>query len=207
MKSEAPNRSATKSSHRGWLPGRSWTWVHAGLIALLSLTGCGPSATDAARPTNPAPAAPGSALRNHGFLQPLTNAQPRLTTVKLWLGSIELETEVAARPIEILTGMMYRKKMEETEGMIFVLPDSPRQASFWMKNTKVPLSCAYIDAAGKILETHNLNPFDENPVASATDQICYVLEVPQGWFQRKKIEVGALVRSDRGSLQETFHRR
>ena len=185
----------------------TWTWMQAALFTTLLLTGCGPSPSDAARPVSAVPS-PGTLPAHHSnFLQPLTNAQPRLTTVKLWLGSIELETEVAARPIEILTGMMYREKMEDTEGMIFVLPDAPRKASFWMRNTKVPLSCAYIDAAGRILETHNLNPFDESPVESSTDQISYVLEVPQGWFQRKKIEVGAFVRTDRGTLQETFRRR
>jgi uncharacterized membrane protein (UPF0127 family) len=76
-----------------------------------------------------------------------------------------------------------------------------------MKNTKVPLSAAYIDQDGKILEVHNLNPLDESSVESMTDDIKYVLEVPQGWFQRHNIAVGALIRTDRGSLKETFYGR
>lgn len=127
--------------------------------------------------------------------------------MKLWLGAIELESEVASKEVEIFTGMMYREKMADTEGMIFVLPGSPRRASFYMKNTKVPLSAAYIDQDGKILEIHNLNPLDETSVDSMTEDIKYVLEVPQGWFQRHNIAVGALIRTERGSLKETFYGR
>ena len=132
------------------------------------------------------------------------HAQPKLRTVKLWLGSVELESEVAAREVEILTGMMFRETMGEMEGMIFILPGPPRKASFYMRNTKVKLSCAYINQEGKILEVHDLTPLDETPVESMTDEVKYVLEVPQGWFQRHKIEVGALIRSEKGTLRETF---
>jgi uncharacterized membrane protein (UPF0127 family) len=154
-------------------------------------------------PTTTAPAPPVPQALNG----PLDHAQPKLPTVKLWLGPIELEAEVASRPVEIMTGMMFREKMEDTEGMIFVLPGAPRKASFYMKNTKVPLSCAYIDMSGRILEIHDLKPFDESPVESTAEAISFVLEVPQGWFTRNKIEVGTLIRSDRGSLRETFYRK
>jgi len=106
-----------------------------------------------------------------------------------------------------MTGMMYRESMADTEGMIFILPGSPRKASFWMRNTKVALSAAYIDCAGRIREIHDLNPFDENPAESATDQICYVLEVPQGWFIRKRIAVGESVMLENSPLSETFRKK
>ncbi|MBL9170681.1 MAG: DUF192 domain-containing protein [Verrucomicrobiales bacterium] len=174
-------------------------------ILLITVTsGCSEPSSPAPtkpKPTTTSPATPAPQTLNG----PLNHAQPKLPTVKLWLGPIELETEVASRPVEIMTGMMFREKMEDTEGMIFVLPGTPRKASFYMKNTKVPLSCAYIDMSGRILEIHDLKPFDETPVESTADAISFVLEVPQGWFTRHKIEVGTLIRSDRGSLRETFY--
>ena len=173
-------------------------------ILLLTVTsGCSEPSPAPTKLSKPAGGPTGPA--HPASLGPLDHAQPKLSTVKLWLGAIELETEVASRPIEIMTGMMYREKMEDAEGMIFVLPGAPRRASFYMRNTKVPLSCAYIDMAGRILEIHDLKPFEETPVESATEGIAFVLEVPQGWFTRKQIGVGALIRSDRGSLRETFY--
>ena len=169
---------------------------------ILSLAGCNEAPTAPAPSTGQPPThKPATVSR---FLQPLDHAQPKLRTVVLELGGLKLETEVCSEPVEILTGMMYREKMEDTEGMIFVLPGCPRRASFYMRNTKVPLSCAYIDSAGRILEIHDLRPLDETPVESATEQICYVLEVPQGWFQRKKIAVGEFIRTSKGSLPEAL---
>lgn len=173
-------------------------------ILLITVTsGCSEPSPAPAKPSKAAsaPAAPASQALNG----PLDHAQPKLPTVKLWMGPLELEAEVASRPVEIMTGMMFREKMEETEGMIFVLPGAPRKASFYMRNTKVPLSCAYIDMSGRILEIHDLKPLDETPVESTAEAISFVLEVPQGWFTRHKIEVGTLIRSDRGSLRETFY--
>ena len=129
--------------------------------------------------------------------------QPRLPTVKLWLGAQELVTEVAREPKEIETGMMWRTAMAENEGMLFVFAQ-PHRASFWMKNTLVPLSCAYIDAGGVILEIHDMKPRDVSPITAASDKVQFVLEVKQGWFQRNRVAAGAVVRTDRGSLAAPF---
>jgi uncharacterized protein len=102
--------------------------------------------------------------------------------------------------------MMWRTGMGEMEGMIFVF-ERPHRASFWMKNTLVPLSCAYIDPEGVILEIHDMRPKDEASIPAGTDRVQYVLEVPQGWFQRHNVPVGSLIRSERGTLRETFFRR
>lgn len=132
-----------------------------------------------------------------------TAAQPRLHTLKLWLGAAELNTELALTEMQMRTGMMFRTNMPETDGMIFVFP-RPHQAAFWMKNTIVPLSAAYIDPEGVILEIHPLQPHDTNPVAAATDRVQYVLETPQGWFDRHHVSTGAVVRSESGTLRQTF---
>jgi uncharacterized protein len=133
----------------------------------------------------------------------LDHAQPRLSTIKLWLGAQELVTEVARSQTEVATGMMFRNEMNENEAMLFVFGQSYR-ASFYMRNTSIPLSCAYIDTEGEILEIHELKPLEEKPVEAASANVRYVLETKQGWFDRNKIGVGTLVRAEAGSLRETF---
>lgn len=129
--------------------------------------------------------------------------QPRLPTIKLWLGSEELVTEQALREEERRAGMMFRKSMPENEAMLFVFP-YPAQVSFWMRNTYVPLSCAFIDSDGIIREIRDMKPLDETPIASKSDRIVYVLETNQGWFERHNITVGTAVRTEKGSLRETY---
>jgi uncharacterized protein len=134
-----------------------------------------------------------------------TQAQPRLQTLKLWLGAAEITAELALTQQQVQTGMMFRTEMGENDGMLFVF-GGPHQAAFWMKNTKVPLSAAYIDPEGTILEIHDLQPHNTNSVVAATGRVQYVLETPQGWYQRHNVSTGAVVRSERGSLQQTFFR-
>ncbi len=135
-----------------------------------------------------------------------TAAQPKLPIIKLWLGAEELTTEVASTQQQQQTGMMFRTSMAENEGMLFVFP-GPYQASFWMMNTIVPLSAAYISPEGVILEIHQLQPHDTNSVVAATDRVQFVLETPQGWFERHHIGTNTVVRTERGSLQDTFFRK
>lgn len=132
--------------------------------------------------------------------------QPKLRTVKLWLGSHELIAEIAHSPKEVQTGMMFRTSIAESEGMLFVF-DYPHRASFYMKNTLLPLSCAYIDAEGIIVETHDMFPHVETPIVAGSDKIQYVLEVKQGWFQRNGVGPGTLLRTEKGTLRETFYGR
>ena len=160
------------------------------MLAAVLVGGCGKSAP---QPAAPPPAAPGEP----------TQAQPRLQTLKLWLGAEEMKTEVAATLEQIRTGMMFRTEMGENEAMIFVF-SVPHQASFWMKNTRVPLSAAYINPQGVIAEIHDLQPYNTNSVTATGSNIQYVLETPQGWFQRHHVGVGTAVRTERGSLAQTF---
>ena len=132
-----------------------------------------------------------------------TAAQPKLPTVKLWIGAEEMIAETAVTEKEMRTGMMFRTNMGENEGMIFVM-DPPQQAAFWMKNCYIPLSAAYMDGSGRILELHDFQPQDTNSVFSATANIQYVLETPQGWFQRHNIQEGTVIATDKGSLKKTF---
>lgn len=134
----------------------------------------------------------------------LTNAQPRLQTIKLFVGAETLSTELAMKDVEIYTGMMWRTNMPDGEAMLFVFP-VPDQRSFYMRNTYVPLSAAYIDPQGIIQEIHDLHPRVETSVPSQSQNIQYVLEVPQGWFKRHNVSTGALVRTQFGEMKRSFN--
>ena len=132
-----------------------------------------------------------------------THAQPKLPTLKLWLGSEELAAEMALTAEQERTGMMFRTNITDTDAMIFVFP-FPQRASFWMKNCPESISAAYIDPEGVIQEIHHLEKQDTNAVTAATDNIKYVLETSDGWFDRHHISTGTVIRTERGTLAETF---
>ena len=171
----------------------SWT-IGLAVIGSLLLGGCEKSVTTAApQATNQLGAVP-------------AKVQPKLPTINVWLGSQVLVTEVARTDLQIHTGMMFRQDIAENEAMIFLF-DRPDYRAFWMKNVSVPLSCAYIDPDGVILEIHNMTPQETKPIDSATDRIQFVIETKQGWFDRNKVSTGTVVRTEIGSLAETFFRR
>ena len=136
-------------------------------------------------------------------MPPPTQAQPKLPTIKLYLGAEILDAEQALTAREEQTGMMFRTNIRDTDAMIFVFP-GPFQASFWMKNCPESISAAYIDPAGVIEEIHHLEKNDTNGVVAATSNIQFVLETSDGWFQRHHIGVGTEVRTEKGSLLQTY---
>lgn len=162
------------------------------LMAGLSFfTGC-------TKPAETRPAPEIDPLRGH-----LLHAQPTLPTIKIRLGDQELITEIAREPVQIATGMMFRTNMPEHTAMVFAFPDAqPR--SFYMRNCVVPLSAAYLSPEGAVLEIIDLHPGDERGVPSESSNVQFVLEVPQGWFERHRVGTGAVARTERGSLRETF---
>lgn len=149
--------------------------------------------------------APGSGTTNATPADPTepTHAQSKLATIKLYLGPEAIQSEMAITFDQIRTGMMFRTNVAETDSMIFDL-HYPQRAAFWMKNCSVPLSVAYIDPDGVIQEIHDLEPHNTNSVVSAVANVRFALEVPQGWFDRHHIRTGTLIRTERGTLMETF---
>ena len=161
-----------------------------GLAALLLAASCEKEKT-AMPPSAPTPAPPAN---------PVTGpAQPRLETIKLYLGAAELTVEIADENLERQAGMMHRTTMPKNEGMLFVFP-GPHQSGFWMKNTTVPLSIAYIDRASRVIEIYDLHPGNTQPVESRSARVQYALEVNQGWFAKNGIKPGTVLATDRGSL-------
>ena len=132
-----------------------------------------------------------------------TQALPKLRTMKLWVGPEEMMVELALTADQQRTGMMFRTNLAENAGMFFPLPSTQR-ASFWMKNCPLPLSAAYIDPEGVIQEIREFQPHDTNAVVSVANNIRFVLETPQGWFQRHNVRTGMTVRTEFGSLMDTF---
>ena len=146
------------------------------------------------------PAMPPSAPTPAPLANPVTGpAQPRLETIKLYLGAAELTVEIADENHERQAGMMHRTTMPENEGMLFVF-SYPNQRGFWMENTTVPLSIAYIDPASRVIEIHDLHPLNTQPVESRSARVQYALEVNQGWFAKNGIQPGTVLATDRGSL-------
>lgn len=132
-----------------------------------------------------------------------THAQPKLSTMKIYLGAETFDAELALSEPEERTGMMFRTNIAETDAMLFVLP-FPQRANFWMKNCPESISAAYISPAGVIEEIHHLEKNDTNGVTAASDDIRFVLETREGWFTRHHIEPGTVVTTEKGSLPQTF---
>jgi uncharacterized membrane protein (UPF0127 family) len=151
------------------------------------LAGCKQS-VPAAATTEPAPWEP-------------TQAQPKLRTVKLYLGAETLDAELALTSREEQTGMMFRTNIQETDAMLFPLP-YPMRASFWMKNCPESISAAYITGDGVIQEIHHLEQNDTNAVLAARDDIQFVLETKEGWFTRHHINVGTAIQTEKGPLAD-----
>ncbi|MDR0643100.1 MAG: DUF192 domain-containing protein [Treponema sp.] len=117
-----------------------------------------------------------------------TLEERELTVEQAGGGRVTLRVEIARSAEEKQRGLMYRKDLAEGRGMLFIF-DRDQLMSFWMKNTYIPLSIAYIRSNGTILEIWDMRPLDENPVPSSRG-VRYALEVPQGWFGRAGIKAG-----------------
>jgi uncharacterized membrane protein (UPF0127 family) len=105
-----------------------------------------------------------------------------------------VKAEIARTQSERTNGLMYRKSVPDGEGMFFVF-ERDEVLSFWMKNTLVPLSIAFIASDGRIIEIKDMRPGDLNSVASSRS-VRYALEVPVGWFSRAGVTSGDVVTYD-----------
>jgi len=103
-----------------------------------------------------------------------------------------VKAEIASSREERNTGLMFRKKLPDGEGMLFVF-EADQVLSFWMKNTSIPLSIAYIAHDGRIIDIKDMIPHDTSSVVSSRS-VRYALEVPQGWYSRAGVRVGDLVK-------------
>jgi len=114
------------------------------------------------------------------------SAQPQ--EIPLKLGQEIFRVELAVSPESRAKGLMFRKELPPNRGMLFVF-ETDQKPSFWMKNTLVPLSIAFIAKDGTIREIHDMSPGSLRPIES-TYEVRFALEVPQGAFKRVGVEVG-----------------
>ncbi len=111
--------------------------------------------------------------------------------ISLSIKGAVLKVEIADSPLKRAAGLMYRGSLKEDEGMLFIFL-APEKVSFWMKDTTLPLSIAFIDANGVIKEIADMQPNDLTPITSKT-KVIYALETSQGWFKAHKIKAGDII--------------
>jgi len=112
--------------------------------------------------------------------------------LSLTLKEKKIRVEVVRTEGEKAKGLMFREKLGKNEGMLFVY-EREETLSFWMKNTRIPLSIAFIAKDGKIVDIQDMEPFNLQSHVSARPAQ-YALEANQGWFKKNGIEVGELVK-------------
>ncbi len=124
-------------------------------------------------------------------------------TIQLTGNGHTLTTEVATTRDSHMCGLAFRHELPADHGMLFAYAQD-RIIGFWMKNTYIPLSIAFLDADGRILETHDMDPrFPARRYISRVPAR-YALEVNQGWFSENDIEVGDSLEIDLQAVQEIY---
>ena len=115
--------------------------------------------------------------------------QLKLQRIKLSAGMHQIDTQLAQTPEQRQTGLMWRKEMPQHEGMLFIF-EQPSQQCFWMKNTLLPLTAAFVADDGTIVNLEDMKPQTTDPHCS-TKPVRYVLEMNKGWFAKKGIKAGS----------------
>jgi len=106
----------------------------------------------------------------------------------MFISGHRLSVEIADEQEEHTRGLMFRKRLAENRGMLFVY-EKDSKLTFWMKDTVLPLSIAFIASDGVIREIRDMEPLSLNSVRSSRN-VRYALEVNQGWFRDRGINVG-----------------
>ena len=111
----------------------------------------------------------------------------------IYVGEHRLKVQIAKTQEEQEKGLMFKKKLSEEEGMLFVFSEE-KIAGFWMKNTTIPLSIGFFNSKKRLFEIIDMEPANQielnPPVYQSKDPALYALEVNKGWFKRKKIKIG-----------------
>lgn len=114
--------------------------------------------------------------------------QPQLPLVELFAGMHRIEAELAATPESRQVGMMQRTIMPPQRGMLFVFPETDKHC-MWMRNTLLPLSVAFLDEKGRIINVEDMQPRTESNHCAAKPAR-YALEMNLGWFKTRGLGQG-----------------
>jgi uncharacterized membrane protein (UPF0127 family) len=116
----------------------------------------------------------------------------KLAQVRLNAGIHNINAELATTPQQREIGLMFRPSMPASDGMLFVF-DQPAQQCFWMKNTLIPLSIAFVDVDGSVVNIDDMKPQTLDGHCSAKP-VRFVLEMNVGWFAKRGIQAGSKLR-------------
>lgn len=132
-----------------------------------------------------------SSLLGFGNLAQAQDASPQmnLRRTDLTAGMYRIDTQLAATPQQREIGLMFRKEMPQQEGMLFVFEQAGVQC-FWMRNTLLPLTAAFVADDGTIVNLADMKPQSDESHCSAKP-VRFVLEMNQGWFAKRGIKAGA----------------
>lgn len=130
---------------------------------------------------------------------PAEQPNPTLPRVEIQAGIHLIRAEVAADFGTRARGLMFRDRLGANQGMVFVFQEPSRQC-FWMRNTRIPLSAAFIDDSGRIVNIADMQPLSEQSHCSA-QPVRYVLEMEQGWFARKGLKDGSRLTGPKGMFK------
>ncbi len=115
--------------------------------------------------------------------------QPRLPQVQLQAGIHLIRAEVAADERSRAQGLMFRQSLGPSEGMLFVF-EAPARQCFWMRNTPLPLSIAFLDEDGHVVNIEDMQPQTDDSHCSARP-VRFALEMAQGWFAQRGLKAGS----------------
>jgi len=118
-------------------------------------------------------------------------ANEALPTIPLSINGHKIVVEVAATPERRSLGLMNRFSLQPDHGMLFVF-DYPEPQAFWMKNTFIPLSIAFVAADGRIINVDEMQPHDESTHTSRGPAL-YAIEMRKGWFTERGIKSGDVI--------------
>ena len=127
------------------------------------------------------------------------SCQPESKPLTMWVKDSRIDVDLALDPESRRKGLMFRQILGENHGMLFVETED-RTMDFWMKNTVIPLSIAFIRKDGRITDIYEMPveaPGTENALHTrypSSEPVCYALEVNHGWFKLRGIKVGDQVR-------------
>ncbi len=115
-----------------------------------------------------------------------------LPTTTISIKGYTLTVELATTPAARACGVSHRDELPKNHGMLFIFPDL-RPISFWMKDTKIFLSIAFLDDSGQIFSIQDMTPMQIDRAYDSSRPARYALEVNQGWFSAHGIDVGDIV--------------
>jgi uncharacterized protein len=120
----------------------------------------------------------------------LAQSPQRLPAITLRAGMHQVQAMVAESPAQREIGLMHRSEMAQHEGMLFVFEAQATQC-FWMRNTPLPLSIAFLADDGRIVNVREMKAFDDKSQHCSEEPVRYALEMNQGWFAKRGLKPGS----------------